>query len=190
MFSLKEKIKSLAFNFWLAIQTSVCYMSNNICLYRVPTTQLIAHNILCYTVTPIYNMYVYTYTVLYLYDVYCWQILQAWQKEIAEAVVLLYSIVVFTKFLCHCQLLIHMYTIWIYEKIALALLNTNCYLQYWSYTATLPLRIQNGGPSGKWITHNIMLPTKTMTFKYKIQKLLIKQFQIWSILMKSKLSRG
>ena len=30
--------------------------------------------------------------ILYLYDVYCWQILQAWQKEIAEAVVLLYSI--------------------------------------------------------------------------------------------------
>ena len=168
-------------------------MSNNICLYRVPTTQLIAHNILCYTVTPIY-MYM---LILYLYDVYCWQILQAWQKEIAEAVVLLYSIVVFTKFLCHCQLLIHtcipsesMKKLHLHYWTLIVTYKTGVIQLQPTLTPSLPLRIQNGGPSEKWITHNIMLPTKTMTFKYKLQKLPIKKFQIWSILIKSKLSRG
>ena len=158
MFSLKEKIKSLAFNFWLAIQTSVCYMSNNICLYRVPTTQLIAHNILCYTVTPIY-MYI---LILYLYDVYCWQILQAWQKEIAEAVLVcsihssVYKISVSLStvdtYLCipsesMKKLHLHYWTLIVTYKTGVIQLQP-------TLTPSLPLRIQNGGPSEKWITHN------------------------------------
>ena len=143
--------------------------------------------------------YIHMYIlILYLYDVYCWQILQAWQKEIAEAVLVcsihssVYKISVSLStvdtYLCipsesMKKLHLHYWTLIVTYKTGVIQLQP-------TLTPSLPLRIQNGGPSEKWITHNIMLPTKTMTFKYKLQKLPIKQFQIWSILIKSKLSRG
>ena len=91
--------------------------------------------------------------ILYLYDVYCWQILQAWQKEIAEAV-LVYSIhsSVYKISVSLSTVDTYLYTIWIYEKIALALLNTNCYLQNWSYTATAYTNSFTATSNPKWRT--------------------------------------
>ena len=139
----------------------------------------------CYSY--IHTMYI---LILYLYDVYCWQILQAWQKEIAEAV-LVCSIHSSVYKISVSLSTVDMYTIWIYEKIALALLNTNCYFQNWCYT-TAPTS------NPKWrsiwkigLVHTIKcFQPKPSWLLYKTQKLLIKQFQIWSILIKWELSRG